>query len=161
MKGILTVLTKSIIADLDFSSSLAQEDLVSLGYIMEAESKSVERRRARRQIVFKHASIVHPRQTEHLSCIVHDLTANGALLDTAQAMDLPSSFWLRIEGELVLRLCTVAWRSNYEMGVAFSSRIVERRRAERLANSQIDWPIVAGERHNDAPGMNGPRASGN
>jgi PilZ domain len=126
---------------------------------MEADNRFVDHRRSQRRLVFMHASIVHPEQAEHLSCIVHDISADGALLDIAQAMELPSSFWLRFEGESILRLCTVAWRSSYELGVEFGRHIVERRRAVRLANSQTSG---AGEEwRKNSPAMITTCQSGN
>ena len=109
---------------------------------MEVNNKFVEHRRSRRRLIFIHASIVHPLQTEHLSCTLHDISEDGALIDFEHAMDLPASFWLRLDGEPVLRFCKVAWRSTFELGVAFKRRIVERRRSERLVNTHVERNLL-------------------
>lgn len=134
IQSIPTILAKLIIAILDFTNRLSRQDIEGLSSNMEFQNKFVEHRRCHRRLVFVHASIVHPLQTEHLNCIVHNISEDGALLDVAQAMKLPSSFWLRLEAKPVLRLCTVAWRSNYELGVEFGAQILERRSTERLAH---------------------------
>ncbi len=123
---------------------------------MDSENKFVEHRRCDRRLVFVRASIVHPLQTEHLSCIVHNISADGALLDIAQAMELPLSFWLRLEGEPVLRLCKVAWRSSFELGVEFSSHILERRRTERLARTHTARAKFGTERRSDIHNLGAP-----
>ena len=98
---------------------------------MKTDNQFVERRRSPRRIAFMQAVITHPRQTKHLSCIVRNISQDGALVELPQAKDLPVSFWLRLEGEITLRLCTVAWRSERQVGVEFSQQIIERRSVER------------------------------
>ena len=98
---------------------------------MKTDNQFVERRRSPRRSAFMRAVITHPRQTEHLSCIVRNMSQDGALVELPQAKDLPLSFWLRFEGEITLRLCTVAWRSERQVGVEFSQQIIERRSVER------------------------------
>ncbi len=43
------------------------------------------------------------------------------------------NFWLRLEGEDTLRLCTVMARSKSSLMVSFGRQITERRGALRLA----------------------------
>jgi len=98
---------------------------------MKTDNQFIERRRSPQRAAFIGASISHPRQTEQLRCIVRDISQDGALLELSQAKDLPSGFWLRLESETTLRLCTVAWRSERQLGVEFSQQIIERRSVER------------------------------
>jgi hypothetical protein len=93
------------------------------------------------------ASIFHPHQAEHLGCSVRDMSQDGALLDFPRPKDLPSIFWLRLDGDATLRLCTVVWRTERRLGVEFSEQINERRRAERWAQAPT-WP---GSRPPDFP----------
>ena len=98
---------------------------------MKTDDQFVERRLSPRRNAFIAASISHPSQSEHLHCIVRNMSQDGALLELPHAKDLPMSFWLRLEGEATLRLCTVAWRSERQLGVEFSQQIIERRNVER------------------------------
>ncbi len=75
--------------------------------------------------------IFYPNQDEHIICSVHDLSQDGALLELPSAKKLPLVFWLRLDGETVLRFCTVAWQSENHLGVEFSEQIIERHRIER------------------------------
>ena len=85
------------------------------------------------------ASIFHPLQTEHMCCTVRDISQDGALVDFPHPKDLPSLFWLRLDGEATLRLCTIAWISGHQLGVEFSEQIMERRRAERWTQARAAW----------------------
>ena len=85
------------------------------------------------------ASIFHPLQTEHLSCIVRDISQDGAMMEFPHTKKLPALFWLRLDGEATLRLCTIAWTSESQVGVEFSEQIMERRRAERWTQARAAW----------------------
>ena len=100
---------------------------------MSNESQIVEQRRSPRRAAFMEAWISHPRNTEHLRCVVRNISPDGALLELSPVKDLPVSFWLRLEGDTELRLCTVAWRSERQVGVEFSQQIVERGVERRAA----------------------------
>ena len=99
----------------------------------------VEHRRSPRRAAFMQASIFHPLQTEHLACTVRDISQDGALVDFSNPKDLPSLFWLRLDGEATLRLCTIAWVAEHQLGVEFSEQIMERRRAERWTQARAAW----------------------
>ncbi|MBL8903076.1 MAG: hypothetical protein JNK83_07295, partial [Rhizobiales bacterium] len=43
------------------------------------------------------------------------------------------AFFLRLDGETALRLCTTAWRSDTQVGVEFSQQILERNAESRNA----------------------------
>jgi PilZ domain len=100
---------------------------------MSNDNQIVERRRSPRRTAFMAAWISHPRITQHLRCIVRSISSDGAHLEFPHAKDLPLSFWLRLAGDTELRLCTVAWRTEREMGVEFSQHIIERGAERRVA----------------------------
>jgi hypothetical protein len=106
---------------------------------MKHDQQLVEHRRSPRRAALMQASIFHPLQTEHLSCTVRDISQDGALVDFSNPKDLPALFWLRLDGEATLRLCTIAWISEGQLGVEFSEQIMERRRAERWTQSRAAW----------------------
>jgi hypothetical protein len=62
-------------------------------------------------------------------------------VDFPHPKDLPSLFWLRLDGEATLRLCTIAWVSENQLGVEFSEQIMERRRAERWTQARAAWSV--------------------
>ena len=106
---------------------------------MKHDQQLVEHRRSPRRAALMQASIFHPLQTEHLSCTVRDISQDGALVDFSNPKDLPALFWLRLDGEATLRLCTIAWSSDHQLGVEFSEQIMERRRAERWTQARAAW----------------------
>ena len=106
---------------------------------MKHDQQLVEHRRSPRRAALMQASIFHPLQTEHLSCTVRDISQDGALVDFSHPKDLPALFWLRLDGEATLRLCTIAWTSESQLGVEFSEQIMERRRAERWTQARAAW----------------------
>jgi len=109
---------------------------------MKADDQIAEHRRFPRRSAYMKGSIFHPLQTEHMDCVVLDISSDGALINFQHAMDLPKIFWLRLEGDATLNLCTIAWRSERQMGVEFSDQIMERRRVERWTRSAANWSIV-------------------
>ncbi|MFY0613442.1 MAG: PilZ domain-containing protein [Hyphomicrobiaceae bacterium] len=56
-----------------------------------------------------------------LPCAVRDLSEQGARLRLSGSVDAPDTFELFIELDGVWVDCDVIWRSNDEIGVAFSS----------------------------------------
>ena len=110
-----------------------------------------EQRRSLRRSAYMKGSIFHPLQTERMDCIVRDISSDGALIDFLHPMDLPKIFWLRLEGDATLNLCTIAWRSERQVGVEFSEQIMERRRAERWTLSHADWSKLRAQRQGKAP----------
>jgi hypothetical protein len=99
----------------------------------------VEQRRSPRRAALMQASIFHPLQTEHLNCTVRDISQDGAMVEFPQPKGLPSLFWLRLDGEATLRLCTIAWHSERQLGVEFSEQIMERHRVERWSQARAAW----------------------
>src|SRR5262245_22330003 len=98
---------------------------------MKSNVQTREHRRSARRNAFMPGTIYFPNQTEHVDCMVCNLSQDGALLETSLAKELPSMFSLRLKGETKLRYCTVVWRSGIHMGVEFSEQIVDRQRVER------------------------------
>ena len=103
---------------------------------MKNDLQRVEQRRSPRRAALMQASIFHPFQTEHLNCTVRDISQDGALVEFLQPKGLPSLFWLRLDGEATLRLCTIAWHAEHRLGVEFSEQIMERRRVERWTQTR-------------------------
>lgn len=116
---------------------------------MEIERKIVEQRRTARRLAYMRASIVHPLQAENPTCLVRDISQDGALIDFPDAAKLPLLFWLRLEGDPTLNLCTIAWRSESQLGVEFSEKIMERRRVERWTQSHPGWARLAAGRQSN------------
>jgi hypothetical protein len=106
---------------------------------MKNDLQVAEQRRSLRRNALMQAAIFHPLQTEHLNCTVRDISQDGALVDFQHPKDLPSLFWLRLDGEATLRLCTIAWVAEQQLGVEFSEQIMERRRAERWTQARAAW----------------------
>ncbi len=102
---------------------------------MDSDDKSDERRRSPRRTAFMQASIIHPNLTENLQCAVRNVSQDGALVKLPHPKDLPSFFWLRLEGESTLRFCTATWRTKHHLGVEFSEQIIERRRSQRWVSA--------------------------
>jgi hypothetical protein len=94
------------------------------------------------------ASIFYPHQTERLSCMVRNISHDGALIEFSLPKNLPTCFWLRLEGDTTLRLCTQAWRSGGLLGVEFSDQILERRRVERWTTTPAEWSPLRAQKSN-------------
>lgn len=120
---------------------------------MKADDQINEHRRSPRRSAYMRGSIFHPLQTEHMDCIVLDISSDGALIDFRHPMDLPKIFWLRLEGDATLNLCTIAWRSGRQLGVEFSDQIMERRRVERWTQSHANWSRPRTKPQGEAPGV--------
>lgn len=117
---------------------------------MKNDHQRLEQRRSPRRAALMQASIFHPLQTEHLNCTVRDISQDGAMMEFLRPKDLPSLFWLRLDGEATLRLCTIAWHSERQLGVEFSEQIMERRRVERWTQARAAWSAPRPPRQNPA-----------
>jgi hypothetical protein len=123
---------------------------------MKNDHQFAEQRRSPRRNAFMQAAIFHPLQTEHMCCTVRDISQDGALVDFPHPKDLPSLFWLRLDGEATLRLCTIAWISEHQLGVEFSEQIMERRRVERWTQARVAWSRPRPQQHGAAPDIGIP-----
>ena len=115
---------------------------------MENDLQIADHRRVQRRNACMQASIFHPLQTESLRCVVRNISHDGALIEFPRPKNLPTSFWLRLEGDTTLRLCTIAWRSDDLLGVEFSDQILERRRVERWAATHAEWSTLRAQKSN-------------
>jgi hypothetical protein len=76
-----------------------------------------EKRLAPRHRVLKGATIAF--EGNGLECTVRNLSCNGAAIDVANLIRLPSSFMLVIEADQFIRRCHPVWRNDKRIGVAF------------------------------------------
>jgi len=104
-----------------------------VGESMAKDTVESDQRRSRRRTVYMKASISHSTFSEDLVCNVREISQDGARLELPRARDLPLAFFLRLDGETALRLCTTAWRSDNQVGVEFSQQILERNAESRNA----------------------------
>jgi hypothetical protein len=51
---------------------------------------------------------------------VRDVSKGGVKLEVDNDGDIPSVFWLQIEGDPGLRSCAVVWRKAAQLGVSFT-----------------------------------------
>jgi hypothetical protein len=78
-----------------------------------------ERRAARRNRVFKGATIIFNRGHSVFECLVRNQNEHGAKLCLDQAFALPMSFAVSINGAEGRRKARVMWRGPDEIGVRF------------------------------------------
>jgi hypothetical protein len=76
-----------------------------------------ENRTAPRRKVFKRGSITFSGAA--FDCTVRNLSSQGAGLDVASPLGLPSSFTLVIESDQFIRRCHPVWSRERRVGVAF------------------------------------------
>jgi hypothetical protein len=77
----------------------------------------IENRAVPRHRVLKRGSIAF--SGGGIDCTVRNLSSNGAGLDVASPIGLPTSFTLVIEADQFIRRCHPVWRSEKRIGVAF------------------------------------------
>jgi hypothetical protein len=77
----------------------------------------IEKRAVLRQRVLKGATIAFG--GSGIPCTVRNLSSQGAALDVATTMTLPSSFTLMIQTNQLIRRCHSIWRNDTRIGVAF------------------------------------------
>jgi hypothetical protein len=65
------------------------------------------------------ASIVAPGQLSPAPCVVREVSFTGAKLELDVNWIIPKLFWLRIDGDVRLHYCVVAWRNGSRVGVEF------------------------------------------
>lgn len=78
-----------------------------------------EHRRDRRMRVLKSARILFNGGYSVFDCRVKNLSSGGALLEMPSMLGIPTQFDMVLDG--VKRHCTVMWRTDRLMGVAFGS----------------------------------------
>jgi hypothetical protein len=77
----------------------------------------IENRAVPRHRVLKRGSIAF--SGGGIDCTVRNLSSNGAGLDVASPIGLPTSFTLVIEADQFIRRCHPVWSSEKRIGVAF------------------------------------------
>jgi PilZ domain-containing protein len=89
----------------------------SLSQLAGAPPTGPDKRHERRMRVLKSARIVFNGGYSAADCRVKNFSNVGALLAMPSVVGIPTQFELHLDG--VRRLCTVIWRTNGLMGVAF------------------------------------------
>jgi len=85
-------------------------------------AKAIDERRANsRQRRLIGAKIVFNNNSSVIDCIVRDLSPQGARLLIASPVGIPDRFDLRIDRNGVCHPSKVAWRTNDQIGVSFST----------------------------------------
>jgi hypothetical protein len=95
----------------------AQELEPVLVHVQAPESQGPEKRKAARRTALKTGRIRFGKTTEN--CTVRDMSAIGASIEVADAMDVPDRFSLVLEMESSARKCEVMWRRERQLGVKF------------------------------------------
>jgi hypothetical protein len=72
-----------------------------------------------RQRVFKGGRIIFNRGYSVFDCRVRNLSAGGAMLEMPSLLGIPSHFDIALDASNKHRPCTVMWRTEKLMGVAF------------------------------------------
>src|SRR5438132_2243938 len=77
------------------------------------------RRRERRQRVYKQARIVFNNGYAVFDCVVRNISQGGALLEMETLLGIPRSFQVLLDHHGRARPCRVVWRTEKRMGIAF------------------------------------------
>jgi hypothetical protein len=77
-----------------------------------------DRRKAKRQRAFKSAKIAFG-QGAAIDCMVRNESSDGACLEVASPIGVPSTFDLVLDRDHSKRSCRVIWISERKIGVAF------------------------------------------
>jgi hypothetical protein len=80
-----------------------------------------EKRHTLRQSAVMQARIVMPNQRAFAPCLVRDVSLTGAKLIIDESWIIPRAFWLRYDGDPVLRYYIVAWRTASEVGIELAT----------------------------------------
>jgi hypothetical protein len=78
----------------------------------------IEKRTAPRHRVLKRGTLAFV-DGGGVDCTVRNISSNGARLDIANPVGLPSSFKLVIEADQFIRRCHPVWSNDNRIGVAF------------------------------------------
>lgn len=80
-----------------------------------------ERRLHVRRNFFTHGKILYP--NAEVDCLLHNISAGGALVSVEGARDLPKAFILQIPGNHeIRRRCLLVWRDGKWVGMKFAER---------------------------------------
>ena len=78
-----------------------------------------ENRREHRRRVLKCARIIFNGGYSVFDCRVRNISEGGAMLEMPSLVGIPAHFEIALESTGARRPCTVVWRTNTLMGVAF------------------------------------------
>jgi len=78
------------------------------------------RRRERRQRVYKRGRLVFNNGFSVFDCLVRNVSSGGAMLEMETLLGVPRSFQVIIDQGTTGRPCRVIWRTDKRMGVAFA-----------------------------------------
>ena len=78
-----------------------------------------ENRRERRMRVLKSARIIFNGGFSVYDCRVRNLSSGGAMIEMPSMLGIPAHFEIAMDSSGKHRPCTVMWRTNTFMGVAF------------------------------------------
>ena len=80
-----------------------------------------EKRLDRRMRVLKSARIVFNGGYSVFDCRVRNISTGGAMLEMPSLVGIPTHFEIALDSSGTRRPCTVVWRTNTLMGVAFDN----------------------------------------
>jgi hypothetical protein len=86
-------------------------------------ARTSDRRSERRNHSLKGARIVFNHGSSSFSCVVRDLSADGAKLVVSSVIGIPRAFDLRFDDGTQPRHCSVQWASEKTIGVHFDSAV--------------------------------------
>ncbi len=72
-----------------------------------------------RQRVLKGARIIFNHGYSVFDCRVRNLSPGGAMLEMPSLFGIPSQFEIALDSSSAHRQCTIMWRTDHLMGVAF------------------------------------------
>jgi len=78
-----------------------------------------ERRRSIRSKTLKGATIVFNNEGSTLTCVVRNMSENGARLEVESGLGVPTAFTLKLSDGRAFE-CAIAWRREKAIGVTFS-----------------------------------------
>jgi hypothetical protein len=87
---------------------------------MPAPENDDNKRRAPRLRTIKGASLVLPGSGSTFSCVMRNKSDTGALVEMPSTIGVPQTVTLRTDDGLLERPCTVAWRTETRLGLAFT-----------------------------------------
>jgi hypothetical protein len=76
-----------------------------------------DRRQTTRKRTLKGARIIFNHRRSVINCVVHNLTAHGALLRVPNIFGIPSDFDIQLDGEAEHHSAHVVWRNKDKLGV--------------------------------------------
>jgi len=108
-----------IVKHFDMQADVRLQGKIRSGFSTGATSVAAgDQRRASRRSVARAARISFARRS--MTCIVRNLSATGAAVETTDPSAVPESFRLVLEMETTERHCRVIWRRKGRIGVQFS-----------------------------------------